>query len=141
MSHDQKQHTVCDLQRVMPTKLITQEQCTQICLLPKRYPNTRNPLSVTLYQNIAPSSAKSGLHYAAACPLLSLASYDLIYFLSMILRASLLSIIQGFLVKEGLSCVFTTVEKLGKARNIALPRLENPVFIKAEFQTLVHHKL
>ena len=35
--------------------------------------------------------------------------------------------IQGFRVKEGLSCVFAAVKQPGKARNLALPSLENPV--------------
>ena len=35
--------------------------------------------------------------------------------------------IPGFRVKEALGCVFCMKQKLGKARNLALPRLENPI--------------
>ena len=35
--------------------------------------------------------------------------------------------VQGFRVKEGLSCVFFRPQWRSKARNLALPSLENPV--------------
>ena len=39
--------------------------------------------------------------------------------------------VQGFRVMEGLSCVFSMVKQQGKARNLALPSLKNPVFSSA----------